>query len=149
MFGEFSAIDGLPRSATVFALTDCLLARMSADAFTDLLQTSPTVSFRLIELLVSKIRQMSERVFELSALAVRERVRRELLRLATDGVSSHDGLVIQPAPTHYEFAARIGAQREAVTRELNRLETAHIIEVHRRYIRIVDLKKLRRSEDLA
>src|SRR5690349_13036806 len=30
MFGEFAAIDGLPRSATVTALTDCVLARMSA-----------------------------------------------------------------------------------------------------------------------
>ena len=148
MFGEFSAVDGLPRSATIFALSDCLLARMPATAFANLLQTHPAISMRLIELLISKIRRMSERVFELSALAVRERVRRELLRLAPDGVATAEGVIIQPAPTHYELAARLGTLREAVTREFNRLEAAGIIEVHRRYIRIVDLKRLKRSEDL-
>src|SRR5882724_10042547 len=29
IFGEFSAIDGLPRSATNTAVTDCVLARMT------------------------------------------------------------------------------------------------------------------------
>lgn len=148
MFGEFSAIDGRPRSASIFAISNCLLARLPADAFADLLRANPAVSLRLIELLVSKIRQMSERVFEVSALAVRERVRRELLRLATDGVPSNGGVVIEPAPTHYEFAARIGAQREAVTRELNRLEAAQLVEVHRRHIRIVDLRRLKLSPEL-
>ncbi len=58
-------------------------------------------------LLVSKIRKMSERVFEVSALPVRERVRRELLRLATEGTEFTNGVIIRPAPTHYEIAARI------------------------------------------
>lgn len=142
VFGEFAAVDGLPRSATVFALTDCLLARMSAAAFADLLRENGTVSFRLVELLVVKIRHMTERVFEVSALAVRERVRRELLRLAADGAPAGAGRIIQPAPTHYEIAARIGTHREAVTREFNRLEAERVIEVHRRQIRILDLRLL-------
>src|SRR5438132_12622463 len=32
IFGEFSAIDGLPRSASVIAVTDCVVARMPAAA---------------------------------------------------------------------------------------------------------------------
>ena len=105
MFGEFSAIDGLPRSASVTALTNCLLARMSAAKFFELLRSNGTVSTRLVEALVAKIRQMSERVFEVSALALRERVRRELLRLAVDGTHFGNSVVIRPAPTHYEIAA--------------------------------------------
>lgn len=139
IFGEFSAIDGLPRSAAVVALTDCLLARMPAARFFDLLRENGTVSTRLIQLLVAKIRQASERVFEVSALALRERVRRELLRLAAGGTRSGDGVVIRPAPTHYDLAARIGSHREAVTRELNRLVDEQVLEVGRRQIRIVDL----------
>jgi CRP/FNR family transcriptional regulator, cyclic AMP receptor protein len=142
VFGEFAAVDGLPRSATVFALTDCVLARMSAAAFADLLRENGAVSFRLVELLVAKIRRMTERVFEVSALAVRERVRRELLRLVAAGERAGVGTVIQPAPTHYEIAALIGTHRESVTREFNRLEAERIIEVHRRQIRILDLKRL-------
>jgi CRP-like cAMP-binding protein len=143
IFGEFSAIDGLPRSATNIAVTDCVLARMTAAKFHELLVGNGAIATRLVELLVAKIRQMSERVFEVSALAVRERVRRELLRLAESGTTLRDGIIIQPAPTHYEIAARIGSHREAVTREFNRLEAEHIVEIRRREIRIVDIGQLR------
>jgi CRP-like cAMP-binding protein len=143
IFGEFSAVDGRPRSATNLAVTNCVLARMTALKFRELLVGNGAIATRLVELLVAKIRQMTERVFEVSALAVRERVRRELLRLAEGGKTFDDGIVIQPAPTHYEIAARIGSHREAVTREFNRLEAEHIVEVRRREIRIVDIGQLR------
>ncbi|HTE79567.1 MAG TPA: Crp/Fnr family transcriptional regulator, partial [Reyranella sp.] len=117
IFGEFSAIDKLPRSATIVAVSDCRLARMPAAAFFNLLRENNGVCVHLVELLVGKIRNMSERMFEVSALAVRERLRRELMRLATtSGKQEGTGITISPAPTHYEIAARIGSHREAVTR---------------------------------
>jgi CRP-like cAMP-binding protein len=142
ILGEFSAIDGLPRSSAMIAITDCVVARMPAEKFLKIVRENSAVSTRLIRLLVAKIRRMSERVFEVSAFAVRERVRRELLRLAADGTPSGKGVVIRPAPSHYEFAARIGSHREAVTRELNHLEEAKIVAVGRREIRILDLARL-------
>jgi CRP-like cAMP-binding protein len=148
IFGEFAAVDGLPRSATVVALSDCRLARMSSKKFLEVLELHGKVSVRLIKLLVAKTRRMSERVFEVSALAVRERVRRELLRLATEGTEFRNGVVIRPAPTHYEIAARIGSHREAVTREVNRLEAAGIVEVRRRQLRIIDIERLQQMDDI-
>ena len=112
------------------------------DAGGEVFRSAPgngTVSTQLIRLLVAKIRRMSERVFEVSVPAVRERLRRELLRLAADGTRSGRGVVIRPAPTHHDLAARIGSHREAVTRELNRLAEEHIVEIGRREIRIIDL----------
>ena len=147
MFGEFGAIDGLPRSTAVVALTDCVLASMPAPRFFELLKENSTVSIRLIQLLVAKIRAASERVFEVSALAVRERVRRELLRLGAEGTKTGHSVVISPAPTHYDLAARIGSHREAVTRELNRLAEEKIVEIGRRQIRIVDVRLLQDAED--
>jgi CRP-like cAMP-binding protein len=144
--GEFSAVDGLPRSASVSALTDCLVARMTAANFTKVMNGTPPVATKLVELLVAKIRRLSERVFEVSALSVRERVRRELIRLAADGTRLGTSIVIRPAPTHYEIAARIGSHREAVTREFNRLEELRIVEIRRRQIRIVDLELLKADE---
>ena len=44
-----------------------------------------------------------------------------------------------------EIAARIGSHREAVTREMNRLEQEKFLETGRRSIRITDIRKLRRS----
>jgi CRP/FNR family transcriptional regulator, cyclic AMP receptor protein len=148
LFGEFAAIDAQPRSASGIALTDCIVARMTAEKFFALLREHGSVSTRLVQLLVAKIRHMSERVFEVSALAVRERVRRELLRLAQGASRSGGGVVIRPAPTHYDLAARIGSHREAVTRELNRLEHERVVEVSRREIRILNLERLRDSPGL-
>lgn len=146
IFGEFSAIDQLPRSTSVVALTDCTLARMSSSAFFAVLWENSDVCVHLVQLLVAKMRSMSERVFEVSALAVRERLRRELLRLAlASGKPDQQGVIIRPAPTHYEIAARIGSHREAVTREMNRLEQEKFLETGRRSIRITDIRKLRRS----
>lgn len=147
IFGEFSAIDRLPRSASGVALTDCTLARMPASAFVGLLQEENKVAVHLVELLVKKIRSMSERVFEVSALAVRERLRRELVRLAMMIGKKEGGVItIVPAPTHYEIAARIGSHREAVTREINRLELEKVLEIGRRSIRITDLERLKATE---
>src|SRR5260370_30211743 len=121
IFGEFSAVDRLPRSASIVALSDCLMARMPSAKFFEVLRSHADIAVRLVELLVFKIRKMSERVFEVSALGVRERVRRELLRLATAGQAFRNGVVVQPAPTHYEIAARIVSHPQAVAAGLNRL----------------------------
>ena len=147
IFGEFSAIDKLPRSATIVAVSDCRLARMPAAAFFNLLRENNGVCVHLVDLLVGKIRNMSERMFEVSALAVRERLRRELMRLATtSGKQEGTGITISPAPTHYEIAARIGSHREAVTRECNRLELEKVLEIGRRSIRIIDMRRLRGAD---
>jgi len=148
IFGEFSAIDRLPRSASGVALTDCTAARMPAAAFVGLLHEEHSVAVHLVELLVRKIRSMSERVFEVSALAVRERLRRELVRLAMmSGKKEGGAITIVPAPTHYEIAARIGSHREAVTREINRLELEKVLEIGRRSIRITDMERLQETEE--
>jgi len=142
IFGEFSAIDGLPRSASVIAISDCVVARMPAPAFFQLLHSNAPVATKLIELLVAKIRKTSQQVFEVAALSLRERLRRELLRLAVTGERVGRSVLIKPAPTHQEIASHLGSHREAVTREFNRLELDGLVEVHRRHICILDPERL-------
>ncbi|MFO1158980.1 MAG: helix-turn-helix domain-containing protein [Reyranellaceae bacterium] len=79
---------------------------------------------------------------------MRERVRRELLRLAATGTRFGNSVVIRPAPTHYDIAARIGSHREAVTREFMRPEVERLIEVRRCQIRVpVDIDRLAEATD--
>jgi len=56
-------------------------------------------------------------------------------------------IVIKPAPTHYDIAARIGSHREAVTREFNRMESEKLLEVSRRQISILDLARLEQAAE--
>jgi CRP-like cAMP-binding protein len=67
LFGEYVAIDGRPRSASVEAGTSCLVASMTAADFRKLLQTEPTADDALHRQLVATIRRLSTRVHEFSA----------------------------------------------------------------------------------
>jgi CRP-like cAMP-binding protein len=148
MVGEFSAIDGAPRSADVIALVDCLVATISADLFWQVLQQHPEVAAATLKSLTGQLRALTERVFEFSALAVNNRIHAELLRLARLQEASDNTAVITPAPTHAELASRISTHREAVTRELNALARAGLVERDGNALRITDVAELSRMVEL-
>jgi CRP-like cAMP-binding protein len=67
MFGEYPAIDGRPRSASVEAKTSCLVATMPGTSFKELLHTDSAATDALLRQLVGTIRRLSTRVYEFSA----------------------------------------------------------------------------------
>ena len=121
VFGELAAIDQQPRSASVMALGACELATFGRDTFMALVDSQPEVARSLLTHFVGLIRRYSQRVYELSALGVEERIRAELLRQACEHLTQGDRATIHPAPTLADLAARIGTTREAVSREISRL----------------------------
>jgi CRP-like cAMP-binding protein len=141
VFGEFSALDGLPRSASVVAIEDSIVARMKSADFVALLRANFDLTLRLLRLLTAKARRLSDRVIQLIALSARDRVRFEISRLASGGVREGTSVIIRPSPTHYELAARVGSQREAVTRELNRLASLGYLRLSRKQIVVADLDR--------
>lgn len=145
VFGELSAIDGLPRSASVVVEADARVAVLRQDDFLNCIEGSPTTAMWLARLLAAKVRGMTDRVFELSALNVRARVRCELLRLARAAVVLNGEPRLIPAPTHAEIANRIGTHREAVTREMQALTRDNVIRHGRRLLEFIDLPKLELS----
>ena len=84
--GGFSAkwppIDGHPRSASVLAVTDAVVATMPGAVFLEALHDHPEVSMYVLKLLATRVRELDNRVLEYSTLNVRHRVSCELLRLA-------------------------------------------------------------------
>jgi CRP-like cAMP-binding protein len=127
MFGELSAIDGSPRSAHVMALSDSLLLSMSPEDFWETLRAYPAVAEETLKRLTGLVRFLSERVFEVCALTVKDRIFVELLHLAREHMSDENKAIIAPAPTHLDIANRIGTHREAVTRALNELKNAGLL----------------------
>ena len=142
-FGEYAAIDGRPRSASVEARTSCLVASLTAAAFREILLTEPKVAESLLKHFVMEIRELTTRVYEFSTLAVRYRIQAEILRLAGLSAPRHGKIInIVPAPTHAELASRTSTHREAVTRELNRLAKIGILEQRNRELWITDVERL-------
>ena len=66
-FGEIPAIDGGPRSASVEARTDCVVASMPGLTFCEILQSEPVVTQALLRQQVGAIRRLTTRVQEFSA----------------------------------------------------------------------------------
>ena len=130
MFGELAAMDGQGRSATVEAVTQCLIAQLTPQVFRELIYTEPAVTKAVLQHLVGLVRSLSMRIYEFSTLAVQNRIHAELLRLARDGKPMGEGVLITNAPTHAELASRISTHREAVARELSRLQKLRILARH-------------------
>ena len=143
-FGEFAAIDGAPRSANVIALTDVMIGSVPAESFCSILQEYPAASMALLTYLTRLVRSLSERIFEFSTLAVKNRIHSELMRLARDHTEDDNTARLAPAPTHADIASRISTHREAVTRELNELTKSGLLKRDGRTLIVTDVAELER-----
>jgi CRP/FNR family transcriptional regulator, cyclic AMP receptor protein len=142
MFGEIAAIDGGPRSARIEARTSCLVAAMPASVFREVLFAEPSVTQALLHQVVGRIRVLTTRIYEFSALAVSNRIQAEVLRLAMLAPREGNRARIDTAPTHAEIASRVSTHREAVTREFNRLSRLGVIEQQGRTLLVKDVERL-------
>lgn len=141
-FGDFAAIDGGARSADVVALEDTLVAAMSPAVFRALLHDHPTVCDRMLQRLVTSVRELTERVFDLSTLGVQNRLHAELLRLARQAGVKANKAFIDPAPTHTELASQISTYREQVTREISAMVKQGLIQRAGHALVIPDVARL-------
>jgi CRP-like cAMP-binding protein len=149
MFGEMAAVDGKPRSASVEAIEPSFLGQISEQDFGRAMIEQPQIAIGLLQHAVGQIRVLTTRIFEFSTLAVNNRIQAELLRLARDAGVDGNTATIAPAPKHAEIASRISTHREAVAREISRLEALGLLQRKSRCIIITDLKRLARMVEEA
>lgn len=143
-FGDFAAIDGLSRSTDIITLEATLVASMAPDLFRRILHTYPAACDQVLLRLVTSVRHLTERIFDLSTLGVQNRLHAELLRLAREAGIRDNVARIDPAPKHVEISSQISTYREQVTRELSVMVKQGIIQRDGHAIVIRDVAKLER-----
>ncbi len=126
-FGELSAIDGEPRSASVVAASACLIASLAPDDFLDLLKQHPETALTVLGGLARVIRICDDRIMDLSTLGAVQRVYVELLRRATPDPVAANSWIIYPKPTQVEIAARASTTRETVARVMSQLSQSGLL----------------------
>lgn len=141
-FGELSAIDGHPRSASVVALQDSLLASVPPQTFVELVIRNPDMAMYVLRRLAAIVRACDERIMDLSTLGAVQRVYLELLRLADAHPDSAGRYPISEMPTHKAIASRAGTTRETVARSISQLTSDGVLE------RTADGLAIRRKERL-
>jgi CRP-like cAMP-binding protein len=146
-FGELSAIDNQPRSASVLALTDTLIVALPGRAFLELLVLHASVAMKVMQRLTRIIRIGNERIMDLSTLAAYSRVQAEVLRQACAHKVGANAAVIDPIPIHSDIASRASTTRETVARVLNDLSRKGVVRRTREGLVISDLRLLREMVD--
>lgn len=147
LVGVLAAIDGGVRSASVVARTAGRTACLGPEGFQRLMQ-HPAFVRAMQRYFVARIRSLTERVYECSALLVRERLGRELIRMARDSGPGDGPHRLDPAPGHLELAARIGTHREAVSREMSRLARLGVLRRQGRAVLVCSCAELAATLEL-
>jgi CRP/FNR family transcriptional regulator, cyclic AMP receptor protein len=143
-FGDMAAIDGEPRSADVVTLEASVVASLGGAAFMALMREEPIVAEREMRHLATLVRQLSQRVIELSTLGVQNRLHAELLRMARAAGIVDNVARLDPAPIHEALASRISTNREQVTRELTTLARDGVVEKDGKAMVLRDVERLSR-----
>jgi CRP-like cAMP-binding protein len=135
-------IDGLPRSATVAAVSDCKLCFISSAAFRAFAERHPEIYKYFTHLLANRLRETDGTIAVLEFLSWKGRVAHVLLELAdswgtltSSGTTLIDGMISQQ-----ELAAMAGVARENVSRVMSEWKRRKIIglsdqtlEIHNKY----------------
>lgn len=137
MFNEVAALDGGPNPVTARTAQDCLLWRISFEAFQELLQRLPNVCFGLLRVLARRNRLLLDQ-YENLTRPILERLARLLLELSQTGRLPIDR---RQYPLE-ELAHRIATAPEVVSRTLNLLQAQGGITYDRKHITVLSPQKL-------
>jgi CRP-like cAMP-binding protein len=146
-FGEMAAIDGLPRSASVVALEDCVLGSITINAFREVVEQYPKVGFVIMEKLVRIVRTSDDRIMDLATLSAYQRVYSELLKLIKPDPVRQGSWLIYPLPTQAQIAAQASTTRETVARVLSHLSADGIAERKSKTLYVRQVERLRQLCD--
>jgi CRP/FNR family transcriptional regulator, cyclic AMP receptor protein len=143
--GELSMIDGGPRSASVVALSDCLLRFTSREVFAKHMAAHPEAFQALVAILAFRLRQADEVVAATTFLSVKGRVARALVELAEYvGTPSGAGqIVLHEKISLADLAAMAGVARENVSRVMSEWRRRNLITGSPRYYCLNDIAALR------
>lgn len=141
-FGELAAIDGLPRSASVMALTEVRIASLSAEQFHSIILDHPAIALKLMKHLAHLVRTSTSRIMELSTLGANNRIHADLLRMARKVTEDEMTAIIAPIPVHSDVASRVSTTRETVARVMNDLARKGIVERQKAALVVKDLARL-------
>ena len=142
MFGEMAAIDGLPRSAWVCAVNDCMVIKISKEIFVSFLQKNPKFSMAVMRKLSKNLRELDERLVNILSMRAEQRVCVEIISMAKSTSVNSRFYCVFEMPTQSNFANLVGLSRETVSRILSRLRSDGLIKISGNGLDILDRKGL-------
>ena len=144
LLGDFSAMDGGSRSATVAALESIEALIVPAERFKAYLEAHARLAVLLLQTWSRRVRDADRKRVEFGAYDTPGRVARRLLELVERyGEGDGDMVRISLSLTQDELAGWTGSSREAVSKALREFRDRGWISTGRRAINVLDVDALR------
>ena len=148
VFGEVALLDGGVRSATCTAIEPCELLVIDREQFLQLLESSPGIAVKLLDVLAQRLRRLSQRSEDAAFLDVPSRLARSLLDLATRfgerGRAPSQDIRITLKLSQQELGDLVGATRESVNKHLSEWTRQGIVKLQGGRMIITDIESVRR-----
>lgn len=145
LVGEQSAIDGLPRSASIVALGPVEALALGTEDFLTFLTSTPEASLYVMRMLVARLRDADAKRVGYAAQDVVGRLAARLCELSERfGEPAEDGVRIDLPLTQEDLSGWVGSSREATSRALAQMRELGWVSTARRTLTCHDLDALRR-----
>ena len=130
LFGEASFLDELPRVSSAIALTPCQLVPIDRELVTQEIVKDPGLALAMMQYLARTVRLLSNQVDQMAFRPARWRIVKYILSLA-----NVDG---QVQCTQEDIATSVSVSRVTVSRILNDLARAELIELGYAYMKLLN-----------
>lgn len=143
VFGGESIPNGTPCPYTAKAITPASLFHIAPDALRTLLKSHQDFLVIFLELVSSRLRQLTTLVHHLAFHDVRSRLAAVLLTLIeAEGTREDEGVRIPRMLSQHDLAAMVGTAREVIYRTLRQFEKEGLLRQSRTDYLITNLEKL-------
>ena len=143
MFGDMSAILGIPRTTSAQALEASLLCEIRRKDFETLLSMYPELSFQLLKSVGLRLKQAEAQLVNVICNDVSRRVRETLIDLMVKESGTMPDRPIKISITQQDLANLIGASRQKTWQTLKELEDSGVLRLMYRSILVIAPNKLR------
>lgn len=145
MFPHTGFFNENPYPATAEAIVDTHILAIPVRSFEQLIIDLPVIAIKVLRVMSGKIKDLQEKLQELTGHDVQDRGLSFLQKLAENyGTVKNGAIHIDVPMTHQEFANVIGTTRETVNRLINQLRKEEILEPHRNGFIIHDYEALKK-----
>jgi|GEM_PF-295410 len=143
-FGEMAFIDGSYRSATIVAVEEVEAYLIEGGVFSMLLDLHPKkLLLTVLAGLCKRLRQMNDKVSRLMFADVYDKVGTVIMELAAIRGQQEGGNVVMDIPlSRQEMASLVGITRQTLSYVFHAYQTAGVLEISGRRLRILDEARL-------
>ena len=137
VIGEIALLDGGERTASATALGEGQYLKLGARAFREILESHPSVAWRLLQEMARRLRNANNTIESDRAFASGPRLARSLQRLIPNGA---EGASIRLSQS--ELGAFAGISRENINRQLGAWADAGVVALEQGRVRVLNLDVL-------